>query len=111
MSGAEHSRRLLRRDTAGAEPRPLLYSEIVIEKGVRLTQTHSLPSCSYSRHDGDDGMIIFKKLNSLLSNLPGGRRPGREDFVKILISKESLPNNLAKRCLRGDVLAGGFLGH
>lgn len=94
---------------AGAEPRPLLYSEMVIEKGVRLTQTHSLPSCSYSRHDGDDGMIIFKKLNSLLSNLPGGRRPGR-DLVKIPINKESLPNNLAKRCLRGDVLAGHFLG-
>lgn len=47
---------------AGAALGPFLYSEVVMEKGVRLTKTSSVPSHNYSLQGAENGMMIFKKL-------------------------------------------------
>lgn len=70
-----------------------------------VVKTNSAQSGHHSLQDGENGVMIFKKLSFLLLNLPGGRRRGRDILLKFRSINRACQTILPDNVLGGEILA------
>lgn len=70
-----------------------------------VVKTNSAQSGHHSLQDGENGVMIFKKLSFLLLNLPGGRRLGRDILLKFRSINRACQTILPDNVLGGKILA------